>query len=576
MKNISILILFVSVLNSPIFAETCTVLKQAEKYSLNKCDNLKVLVLKGTPVERARMHGELMNSELKRDAMNYFSERIFQEVEDANFIVRGVFKSIYNSWVEKFHKKTPQNYLEEMTAQAAAANTDKITLLRALALPDTSAFLVDMPTRGFFSTFVTFGCTSVAKKNADGLFTYGRNLDFASTTIFDRYPLLSIQVPEEGSKELKHITFGTDGLQYGGITGVNEAGISFAVHQYMTRDAEKFGVPMVLIGEEVLRGAHNLDEAVEIIKKNRPGPLWAFVITDLNKQEALVVEASATNFNVRRMESDTLAQTNHLMVTDKKVEMANAGFLKNSLLRYDKVMEMAKKPKVLNAAEVAKILSYQADSIGELSASEDILKGETIQTVIFESKGTQKTLHLSIDPAPASSGRFAQFDLAALFITPEKLTYEVNDLAKTNKEKRQNQMKLALASHEQDMGNMAEAIRQFSNQKSPQAKIFQAVGYYNMNKFDEAEKILKEFKVHSNVDLLTKQSADWIQMLSLLKQKKSKEAKTVAETLLKSEVQDPDLKKIATKISQEKSLEDGEDALRYSLFSGYVTNQIFQ
>jgi len=555
---------------------TCQVVKQTEKLMLSQCDRLKVLTLKGTPVERAKMHGELMNSEIKRDVFNYFSERIFTEVEDANFIVRGVFKSIYNTWVEKFHKKTPKNFLEEIEAQAVGAKVEKLALQRAIALPDTSAFLVNMPERGFFKTFVSFGCTSVAKKTADGRFVYGRNLDFASTTIFDEYPLMTIQIPEEGSKELKHITFGADGMQFGGITGVNEAGISFAVHQYMTKDAEKFGVPMFLIGEAVLREARSLDEAVEIIRKNRPGPLWAFIVTDLNKQDTWVVEASSQNFQVRKMEGDTFAQTNHILAVDKTAEMANAGFLKNSLLRFDKVLEMAKPKKSFSATDAAKILSFQADRNGELSASEDIIKGETIQTLIFESQQNKKTIHISIDPAPASSGRYAQFDLASLFYAPEKMSYSVKDLSQTPNEKRQNQMKLAKATHHQDMGKIEESMKLFLTQKTPDAQIFQAVGYYNLKKYEDATKMTTELKKKTSKDTLTGQSVLWIELLSLNKQKKSKEAKVLAEEILKLKVEDQDLQKIAKKISQGKSLDDGDEALRFSLFSGYITNQIFQ
>lgn len=554
----------------------CLLVKQTEKMNLNKCDHLKILTLKGTPVERARMHGELMNEEIQRDPMNFFSERIFQEVEDANFIVRGIFKSIYNNWIEKFYETTPDNYLKEMQAQASGAKVDLEIFQRAFALPDTSAFLVNMPVRGFFNTFVSFGCTSVAKKNSDGHFFYGRNLDFSSTLIFDKYPLITIQIPEEGSQELKHITFGTDGMQFGGITGVNEAGISFAVHQYLTKDAEKFGMPMLFVGEEVLRKARSLEEAADIIKQNKPGPMWAFVISDLNKHETWTVEASSQNFNIRKMDGNSFAQTNHLLATDTSLQIANTGFIKNSIFRFNKALEIVNKKQNSNSSDIAQILSYQSDANGELSASEDILKGETIQTLIFESFENERKINITIDSAPASSGRFATFDIMNLFSAPEKIQFEINDLSNTPKEKRKNQLKLSLAAQFQDKGQLKEALDQFTGQKSLDSQIYRAVGFYNIEKYDEVKKITTELKKNILKQTLSGQSVLWVEMLTLNKLKKIKEAKLVAEEILKLDIQDNNLKKTAEKIKNGKSLDDNDEKLKYSLFSGYVTNETFQ
>jgi len=554
----------------------CQIIKQSEKMSLNKCDNLKILTLKGTPVERARMHGELMNEEIQRDSMNFFSERIFQEVEDANFIVRGIFKSIYSNWIAKFYDSTPDEYLKEMEAQASGAKVDLEIFQRAFALPDTSAFLVNMPVRGFFNTFVSFGCTSVAKKNSDGHFFYGRNLDFSSTLIFDKYPLMTIQIPEEGSQELKHITFGTDGMQFGGITGVNEAGISFAVHQFMSKDAEKFGMPMLFVGEEVLRKARTLEEAAEIIKKNKPGPLWGFVISDLNKQVTWTVEASSQNFNIRKMDGNSFAQTNHLLATDTSLQIGNTGFVKNSIFRFNKALEMVNKKANTNSRDVAQILSYQSDANGELSASEDILKGETIQAIIFESFENERKINISIDSAPASSGRYAVFNMVSLFSAPEKIDFEINDLSNTPKEKRKNQLKLSLAAQYQDKGLLKEAIDQFVGQKSLDSQIYRAVGFYNIEKYDEVKKIVSELKKSISNNNLSGQSVLWIEMLTLNKLKKTKEAKLAAEEILKLDIHDSNLKKIAEKIKNGKSLDDTDENLKYSLFSGYVTNETFQ
>ena len=201
------------------------------------------------------------------------------------------------------------------------------------------------------------------------------------------------------------------------LTGVNEAGITFAVHQNYSRDISLTGVPMVLIGEMVLRYAHDLQEAEEILKKHRPANLWTFVITDLKKGEARAVESSSRHFLTRVWDGNVFAQTNHAMnEKSREWENSSGGFEANSVFRMEQAQKILRESALRGKSELVKALSYQSNASGEMEAYHDILKSETIQTVLFEaSPEGDLSLALSAEEAPAPSGQYAEFRLSSLW-----------------------------------------------------------------------------------------------------------------------------------------------------------------
>ena len=146
-----------------------------------------------------------------------------------------------------------------------------------------------------------------------------------------------VTAPPAESGELRHAVFGADGLLFGGITGVNEAGIAFAVQQNYSRDGGLFGVPMTFIGELVLRKARSLSEAETLLRELRPAALWTFVVADLKSGETMAVESSSRHFASRRMENGKFVQTNHLMHEETRPdEFLSVGTKTNSIYRMAK------------------------------------------------------------------------------------------------------------------------------------------------------------------------------------------------------------------------------------------------
>lgn len=573
----TILLLFVSlqIISWQANALTCKTTSTGQNHLLQKCETMNVLTLTGNPIERARTHGALMKNYLSRDVYNYFANRLTEEMDHFNFFVKHFTKLVYGFWVDRFYSKTPHFLYDEMLAQAQGAEVDFDAMKRAIALPDTSNILVNYHERGFFKTFVTFGCTSVSRKSQDGNFVYARNLDFPSATIYDKNPLITIQIPEEGSKELRHITFAADGIQFGGITGVNEAGIAFAVHQLSTRDSNTFGMPMLFVGELVLRQAKSLEDAVEIIKIHPPGPMWVFVITDLNKQESWSVEASATEVSVRKMIGDLHVQTNHMLAADRsQKEIAYSGHGANSRFRMQMAEQIISQGKSVTALQGAQVLSFQTNPMGELSTSQDILKGETIQSLIFEMTKKSKKLFIGFDSAPVASGRYLEFDFAQLLEAKPELNYEIQDFLRTDSVKRMNQLKIAQAASLLDRGNITAAAEQFAGQTTFDAQIFQAIAFLKTDRPQKALEVVQKINLETaQASNEMKQAKPWLELVSMLKLGLNEPALKLATELKVEEIKDAEFKKLIDIVRKREFTRASGAELNYSLFSGYLSQK---
>jgi len=521
-------------------ASLCKTVLQNTEVSVRDCGGLKVVRLRGEPEIRARSMGRLLRGTLSGEVVDYFSEKVTALSKREIGMFSGAFALVYNQLIRLFHRATPKHLAEEIDGMAQGMGVDPIVLRRGLSLPDTGVLLQGLGSFPYLGFLPAPGCTSVASPTSEGGFVYGRNLDFAGVGTFDRHPMLLSIEPNPNSGELRHIVLGADGLLFGGITGVNEAGITFAIHQNFSRDVGVFGVPMILIGELILRSARSLDEAEKILRLHRPASLWTFVMNDLNTGQSLTVEASQKVFLARRSEGMAFAQTNHLMHEESRVfENADFGILDNSRFRMRRAFQMLEESSVRDPSLIARVLSEQADKQGKFSAYHDILKGETIQTAIFEREpGKKQMLYLSVDEAPTSSGRYAAIPLQQFWQkeNSEDLEIKIVDLALTPKEKRVNQREIARAFHAYfDRQEPLEAAAILESHPTLNAALFRSLAFYQAERFQEAIQ-LAQSALHEPRFLAEPmhihQSLENIRLASFLRLGRLEEARNLAQKLL--------------------------------------------
>jgi hypothetical protein len=519
--------------------------------------------------------GALLKGPLSPEVVDYFSSKVFEMSGSIPTILQGPFHLAYNQVVRLFHREAPAPLAEEIDALAAGMGVDAIVVRRAITLPDTGAALNTLLHSAAPST--SSGCTSLARKSG-GRFVYGRNLDFPGAGVWDKHPLVTILIPEKGSPELRHVSFGADGVLFGGITGVNEAGITFAVQQNYTRDAGLRGVPMMLIGELVLRQAHSLAEAEAILRRYRPAVLWTFVLTDLKTGEAMAVETSQDHFSLRREVAGTLVQTNHLMNEElkKNEELVDVGNLENSIYRM-KVAESLLSGAPAEVEKAASVLSYQANPDEGLTAYHDVMKAHTIQTVIFSAQdGRPEKVYVSHEEAPAAGGEFVAFDFQEL-LGGSPSNYELAKLTHPTPLQRQRQVAISRAFHSYfDQGDITKALSLLADQNTLDAALFRAVAHYQLGYYGEALALADDSLLNPRFrgePTYILQSMKGVKLASLWQLDRRADALTFAEQLAAERPENERLRELAEKVAQGERPSKRLLKIRFDFFSGDISGR---
>lgn len=574
------LIFLLLLLTQPSFASNCVTIQEIPHAKLERCDSMDLLTLSGSPLERAKANGILYRQSLSPDVLDYFSNKALDSLSQP--WMKFLSKIFYNQMVRAMFRGTPNYLAEETDAFAAGAGFDPIYLRRALSLPDLMAIVNALGSNDLFRNLPAAGCTSIAKKD-DEAFLVGRNLDFGGAELWDKHPLILVSIPEPGSSELKHISIGAHGIHFAGITGINEAGITFAVHQNYTKDASLDGIPMAYIGEIVLRNARTLDEALVILQKNRPASLWTFVLSNLQTHEAIAVEISQKHFSVRKMEVDNFVQTNHLLNQDIRTEeeFISTGTKQNSIYRmgvaYEKIETL--KGKDLSPQAFAKILSAQENPEGYLSAYHDILKAHTIQTVIFSSVKNEYSIFVSAEEAPAAGGKFAKFSLQDLWNKTSPMPFEIEDLAQTPPEKRKHQKEISHAFHLFfDEKKYLEAANVLENHNTLDAALFRSVAFYRAGNFQESLLIAQNAK--NNPRFLGEpeyilQSVDWTILSNLWRLNRREEAKTQSQKICEYHPINPRLKELCDTVNAGKIPHPSLVDISFEFFTGDLSGRAY-
>ena len=108
---------------------------------------------------------------------------------------------------------------------------------------------------------------------------FGRNLDFYTLGMLDKYSLVTVHRPKG-----KHafVSIGFPGL-FGCVSGMNDAGLALAVHEvFLARDGASMfnpkGVPYTFCFRRILEECETVEEAEKLLRAT-PGPrssAWRF------------------------------------------------------------------------------------------------------------------------------------------------------------------------------------------------------------------------------------------------------------------------------------------------------------
>lgn len=266
---------------------------------------LHLLKVKGTPYEMGRQHGRLLADEVRTGPLPYyrtFVEKIFgaKRFGPAGAAMLAVLNRTVGARVAA---AMPPFVLDTVRGMADGAGMPYGALLEGATMPDSMLWAASrlMQLKGpgpavYHRMALGLGCTSAVawgSATRDGKLLHARNLDYHGVSCWPRTQTVIFHEPDEGQR---YASVTAAGAALGGITAMNEAGLTLTVHQHMFTDKVRLGLrgatgtPIGVVGDIVMRNARSLDEAASILASHTPIGCWTYVVADGHGREVLCHE----------------------------------------------------------------------------------------------------------------------------------------------------------------------------------------------------------------------------------------------------------------------------------------------
>ena len=334
--------------------------------------NTPIMFLKGTPEEIGRQHAELAGESLKPvAAMPKTAVEKLGAKQQWPFIALAAGALL---------SKAPKDQVTEL---------DTIIKTAGLSPADLKVGngLIELRRMGGCSAFVV-----MPNKSDNGKLLFGRNFDFPSFDVLDKYHCVFVVKPKG-----KHafVSIGYPGL-VGVISGINEHGLAVAtLDVYRAGDGSPYfniqGAPLAMTYRRVLEECKTVEEAQKVLESAPRTTYMNLVVCDA--KTARTFELTPKQVGAREPEEQVLSCTNHF-----RVEGITAN---EKCWRYERLTKLRDSKPKLNAKDVHKALDL-------------VNQGDfTLQTMIFEPQDMK--LHLVMGGKAPVSGRPLQvFDLREL------------------------------------------------------------------------------------------------------------------------------------------------------------------
>ena len=244
-----------------------------------------------------------------------------------------------------------------------------------------------------------FACSSLMiepSKSRTGGTLFGRNLDFYSLGVLDRYGLITIHRPKG-----KHAfaTIGFPGLT-GCISGMNDAGLAMAVHEVRAAAdgaplLNSKGMPYALAFRRILEECKTIEEAEKLLRGGERSTIVSLAVCD--RQSSGVLEITPRNVVLRRGSDGICVNTNHFRSAPLCLWTVCPRYV---------LLSKAAAIEKLGVADVFQKL----DEVN--------MGPRTVQTMVFEPGPL--LLHVAMGRCPATKGPLEELDLKPFFASAAK------------------------------------------------------------------------------------------------------------------------------------------------------------
>ena len=328
--------------------------------------HVPIALFAGTPQEIGEQHAALI---AKSSApLHQYPEKMFAVLGLADQWPAAVQAS------KKMLQQVPERFREELDAmvKGAGLNGDAMNVANAIL------------------ELRQMGCSVLVvepERSASGGPLFGRNFDFPSLGLLDRYGIVMVYHP---LNQHAFVSIGYPGL-IGVVSGMNDAGLALAVLDvYKTADdsprLDLRGVPQIFVFRQILEQCTTVTEARRLLENTQATTYLNLAVCD--RDRGMIFEITPNGVAVRESVAGLLPCTNHFRTEGLCVN--------KECSRYNSLLGAAKQPK-LDIASIQQGL--HAAHQGEL----------TLQTMIFEPR--ELRLHLSLGPPPSSAERLQKLEL---------------------------------------------------------------------------------------------------------------------------------------------------------------------
>jgi hypothetical protein len=260
---------------------------------------LTYINVSGSIEEMAHQHGTRLRHKVQTGTIAFFSDYLLKVLANSPLHVAAYTLDWTSQKLlgQKLRKQVPAEFQRAIAALAAGAEINEEKVWQAYLMPEIFLWVVGtyhklLGTRSAqgLGTPPLFGCTSAIVVPPKGQTTlHGRNFDYFGIDYWDKNQVVAFHHPDVG---LDYVSITSAGMIGGGITSMNSAGLTFAMHQHFPRELNLKGVPVGIAGDYVMRNAHTIDEAVAILRDFPPVAGWTYVMTEGDTGRAAVFEVA--------------------------------------------------------------------------------------------------------------------------------------------------------------------------------------------------------------------------------------------------------------------------------------------
>jgi tetratricopeptide (TPR) repeat protein len=285
-------------------------LRREGRGRLGRVADVNVLHVAGSDYEMGYQHGALLADAIRRGPIPYYREMVEKLMGRSALgpLSSLVWPTVQRTLGRRVAQALPPYVTETIRGLADGAGLDHQTLLDGCTMPDAMMWITArvMQLKGHGPAVahrlaLELGCTSaVAWGDAteDGALLHARNFDYHGVSCWPSTKTVIFHEPDDAQR---YVSVAAAGVALGGITAMNESGLTLTVHQHMFTDRTRLGgTPIGIVGDRVMRQASDLGEAQRILEAHRPIGCWTYVVTDGNTGEVLCFEENPDRRAVRR------------------------------------------------------------------------------------------------------------------------------------------------------------------------------------------------------------------------------------------------------------------------------------